>query len=328
MRPNDLDNKLNIITDRESLYKNGYIDENLKYFPYIEIKGQKIMHFSYADISAKNNDIPFLVRKHSRFRDYPFHVHDWIEISYMYSGSCTQIIDSKEYIMKTGQLLLMAPNTIHSVAPLKRDDILIQIALGEKYLTQSFFNRLSSNSIVTNFFINAFNNTNLIDNFFLFHSEDSQRLRIFIEEFLCEWYDPSIASIDIQKNLFSLIITELVNIFNKTDSATSHIYKNRYILPSLQYIEKNYKTATLKDAANHVGLNSNYLSSLLKKYTGKSFNELIQNEKLSACERLLVSSSMSITDIANYIGYQNISFFYKMFKNKYGCLPGEYRDRN
>lgn len=327
MRPIELHDKLHNITNRESLYRNGYIDENLKLFSHVIIDEQEIMKFSYAGISAEKDGIPFLVRKHSRFRDYPFHIHDWIEISYMYSGNCTQIINSKEYKMEEGQFLLMAPGTIHTIKPLSENDIIVQIALGQKYLTQNFFNRLSSNSIVTSFFIDAFSSTNKIDSFFLFQSQTSERLRIFIEEFLCEWYEPSLASIDTQNNLFSLIISELVNIINKTDTPSSHLYKNQYILPALQYIEKNYKTVTLKEAASHFGLNPNYLSNILKKHTGLSFNELVQSEKLSACERLLTSSSMSVIEIANFVGYQNISFFYRIFKNKYGCMPGEYRDR-
>jgi len=66
---------------------------------------------------------------------------------------------------------------------------------------------------------------------------------------------------------------------------------------------------------------------VLKSHTGHSFNELVQLERLAAAERLLLNSDMSITDIAAFVGYQNMSFFYKIFKNKNGCLPKKYRDR-
>ncbi len=326
MEPVQLDQKLRTLTNSELRYQKGYIDERAGRYPWIKINGQSVMQFSYADISKENNGIPFLVRKHSRFRDYPFHIHDWIEISYMYSGSCTQIIEGKRYTMNTGQLLLMAPDTIHTIEKLGEDDILVQISIGQKNLTNNFFNRLSSSSIVTSFFINAFTESHNRDSFFLFHSESSRRLRLFITEFLCEWYDPSLASDDILDNMFSLMIAELVNSLN-TATKSKHIYKNDYIVPVLQYIENNYRTCSLKDAAELFGLNPNYLSNVLKSYTGCTFNELVQTERLTAAERLLLNSDRSVTDIASQVGYQNMSFFYRIFRQKNGCLPGDFRSR-
>ena len=327
MRPEEVEDKLRTITTSEEKYRSGYIDPRAGTFPWIQINGQDVMQFSYAQISEENNGIPFLVRKHSRFRDYPFHIHDWIEISYVYSGEATIIINNEPYHMKEGQLLLMAPNTVHTIEPLGENDILVLISIGQENLTHNFFNRLSSGSIVTSFFINAFSKTNNKDSFFLFHSEDSRRLRLFITEFLCEWYDPSLASVDILNNMFSLIITELVNVLN-TATKSKHLYKNEYIVPVLQYMEAHYRDTSLTECAEEFGLNPNYLSNVLKLHTGYSFNELLQMEKLSASERLLINSNRSITDIANFVGYQNMSFFYKIFKEKNGCLPKEYRQNN
>ena len=76
--------------------------------------GKEVMQFSYAAISEENNGAPFLVKKHSRFRSYPLHVHDWVELSYMYSGSCVQVINDTEYEMKQGQLMLMSPGIVHT----------------------------------------------------------------------------------------------------------------------------------------------------------------------------------------------------------------------
>ncbi len=328
MEPNQLDKMLRQLSRSEQQYQKSPVDpKHYSMYPWITVNGQEVMQFSYSSISEEYNGIPFLVRKHSRFRDYPFHIHDWIEISYMYSGNCTQIINGQSYHMDEGQLLLMAPDTVHTIEPLTENDILVQIALGQKHLTHNFFNRLSSNSIVTSFFINAFSLTNNKDSFFLFHSEKSRRLRLFITEFLCEWYDHSLASEDILNNMFSLIISELVNVLN-TATTDTHIYKNDYIVPVLQYIEKNYRTCSLTEAADEFGLNPNYLSNVLKEHTGLSFNELVQSEKLSTAERLLLTSDMSVADIANFVGYQNMSFFYKIFKRKNNCMPKEFRDSN
>lgn len=324
MTPEELNQHLHTVTDHETDYRNG-IRPDTSAFPWTTMNGKEVMTFSYARMSSDFNGIPFLVRKHSRFRDYPFHIHDWIEISYMYSGNCTQVIEDKSYVMEEGQLLLMRPNTVHTLLPLGENDILVQIAIGQKHLTNNFFNRLSSSSIVSNFFINAFNETNDRDSYFLFPSQDNRRLRVFINEFLCEWYDPSPTSLDMQNNLFFLVISELVNIMNSDMNVSGIRNRNSYVIPLLRYIENNCRTCTLTDAAEEFGLNPNYLSNLLKKQTGHTFNDLVTQEKLSAAQRLLENSDMSVTEIINYVGYQNASFFYRKFKERYGCLPGEYR---
>lgn len=327
MRPETLYNRLITITDSEKRYRSGYVDKKLLTFPHICIDGKDVMQFSYEDVSMENNGFPFLVRKHSRFRDYPEHIHDWIEISYMYSGSCTQFISGKAYEMKTGQLLLTAPDTVHTIEPLSENDILILVAIGKKNLTTNFYNRFSSSGIVSRFFMNAFEKSSDHNSFYLFQSENSQRLRVFMEEFLCEYYDRSFSSLDILNDLFSLIISELVNVIDYTSGNNSNGHSNDNVLSILHFIEANYRNISLQDAADKFYLNPNYLSNLLKKRTGYSFNQLVTQQKLSSAERLLKSTDMSVTDVANFVGYQNISYFYRIFKERYNCLPGEYRNR-
>lgn len=326
MTPNELKHRLFFITNSEEKYRSGVEDEKLEQFTHLNIGGKDVLQFSYANIFIENNAMPYLVRKHSRFRDYPYHIHDWIEISYMYSGSCTQVIRGKRYPMKEGQLLLMKPGIIHTIEALGEKDILVQIALGQKYLTSNFFTRLPSSSIVSSFFVNAFNISGRKNNFYLFHSENSRRLSLFIQEFLCEWHEPSLASLDILNGLFSLILSELVNVMDVSSEQKDSRHNNSYILPLLHYIENNYKDSSLSAAAKDFGLNPTYLSSLLKKHTGFSYNELVCQQKLNVAKRLLDNSEMAVTEIANYIGYQNMSFFYRKFKQIFGSLPGEYRE--
>ncbi|MGN1390119.1 MAG: AraC family transcriptional regulator [Bulleidia sp.] len=324
MTPEELDQKLKALTEHEKLYKEGYHNPKSDSFPSALISGKKVMQFSYSLISAENNGIPFLVKKHSRFRDYPYHIHDWIELSYMYAGKSVQVIGDEEHVLEKGQLLLMSPDVVHTLKPLKTEDILVQIAIGQSNLNNNFFSRLSSASIISDFLINAFARRKNTDQFCLFHSEHSRWLRLFISEFLCEWYEPSLATLDIQNDLFSLIISELINVM-PSESAAAPQYQNEHILPVLHYIESNYRDCSLESAAESFSLHPNYLSSLLKRSTGYTFNELVQKERISAAERLLTNSEMTVTEIASMVGYQNMSYFYRIFRNSTGCKPGQYR---
>lgn len=104
--------------------------------------------------------------------------------------------------------------------------------------------------------------------------------------------------------------------------------QNKSILAILHYIENNFQTCNLKDTANFFNLNANYMSNLLKKNTGYSYRELVLHQRINAAKQLLRNSPLSIVEISNNIGYQNVSFFYDKFAKEVGCLPSEYRQKS
>lgn len=329
MSPSELDEKLFLITEHESQYRSGIPTDFLSNLPIVIKDGKGVLKFpelSDPKMTLEYNTFPLIVKRHSRFQKFPMHFHSWIEFNYVYSGSCTQIINDQKYHLTAGQTLLLDSDTIHTIEPLGQHDILINILLKKDYLNSAFFSRLSSESIVTNFFLNSIMQGTLHNNFLFFQSDKSRRLPIFMKEFLCEWFDPSLVSIDILNNLFTLIISELMNVY-KNNLENNSIIKNNSVIPLLSYIEKNYKTCTLNSTALFFNMNANYLSNLLKKHTGYSFKTLVQQKKIKYSEQLLKNTQLTINEIANLSGYENVSFFYKKFHEQCGCLPGEYRNK-
>jgi YesN/AraC family two-component response regulator len=210
---------------------------------------------------------------------------------------------------------------------LNEKDIMINIGMSKKYLHSNLLNHLSSSSMLSTFFINAMNEKTQSLKYIHFKSENSRRLPIFINEFLCEFYDPSINSTDILANLLGLIVAELINIFEQSMKKDISKKKKMSVVPIIHYIEENFQICTLKSVSKEFGLNPVYLSSLLKKNFGMNYKEIIQNKKLTYASKLLKNTEMPVTDIANEIGYENINFFYKKFKTMYGCTPGEFRNK-
>ena len=86
------------------------------------------------------------------------------------------------------------------------------------------------------------------------------------------------------------------------------------------------KAKTLLMSAQYAThLQASLKSRLLKKHTGKNFKELLKEQKLKSAAALLEESNMSDEDIMTNVGYENSSFFYRIFREKYGCSPKEYR---
>lgn len=67
------------------------------------------------------------------------------------------------------------------------------------------------------------------------------------------------------------------------------------------------------------------MTAQLKKYTGSSFKQIVQETRLSMAARLLRDTDLAVREIAAHVGYENIGFFNTIFQEKYHLLPGEYR---
>ncbi|MBO4377257.1 MAG: helix-turn-helix transcriptional regulator, partial [Lachnospiraceae bacterium] len=102
-------------------------------------------------------------------------------------------------------------------------------------------------------------------------------------------------------------------------------YEHALIYKVLKYIETNYKAGTLSEISGNLNLPEYTVSRLLKKYTGHNFKELLKQQKLQQAVFFLENSNMSIDNIIESLGYNNSSFFYRSFKDKYGVSPNNYR---
>ena len=113
----------------------------------------------------------------------------------------------------------------------------------------------------------------------------------------------------------------------KEETAMVSSRKNESTLMSLLlYIEKHYASTTLDEMGEHFGFNPNYLSSYLKKHTGKSFIKLLHLQRVNAAADYLLYTNAPIEKIAAKVGYENPSYFYKIFKKILGMSPAEYRN--
>ena len=92
-----------------------------------------------------------------------------------------------------------------------------------------------------------------------------------------------------------------------------------------KYISENLtEKISLDDVADKLGLNSAYFSHLFKKETGTSFVEYRMQLRMEKAMKLIDSSNMKITEIANSLGYEDLSHFTKTFKKYTGLSPSKY----
>lgn len=144
---------------------------------------------------------------------------------------------------------------------------------------------------------------------------------------LCEYYDKE-KSNEVIDAYMTIILSKLLKIFKRTQSSNYKIDKSILILDILEYLEEHYMDTSLSKAAKHFNFHPTYFGRYIKKHAGKSFKELIIQKKMTTSCFYLINSERPVYEIAKDVGYENLGFFYKKFREKYGMNPQEYREVN
>jgi two-component system response regulator YesN len=99
------------------------------------------------------------------------------------------------------------------------------------------------------------------------------------------------------------------------------------IYKAVDYIKRNYmERITLEDVARHVYLNPSYLSKIFKNEMKCTFVSYVNKIRISACKNLLADISIPLTDVSSLAGFDDQSYFTKVFKKATGITPGKYRE--
>ena len=97
------------------------------------------------------------------------------------------------------------------------------------------------------------------------------------------------------------------------------------VVDVLRDIEENYKNTMLTEIAKQYNVSVAYVSKITKEKTGLTYKELLQQKRISKAEILLLNTSLSIQEIAWAVGYDNISYFYRIFKQTHKKSPKEFK---
>ena len=104
-------------------------------------------------------------------------------------------------------------------------------------------------------------------------------------------------------------------------------FNSRRIEKAFEYMNKNYdKPVTLKDIARLVNMTEVSFSRFIKKRTGITFIDSLNEIRLGHASRILIDTTKSIAEVSYNCGFNNISNFNRLFKKKKGCTPKEFRE--
>ena len=264
------------------------------------------------------------LRRHTRFADFPAHGHNYVEMTYVCSGEITHVVKHREIKMRAGDVLLLNRHTQHSVRKTGEGDIAINVMLATEYF-HSLASVLTPSTPLSSFVAENMR-SNGEPEYMLFSTEGVPPLENLFENLCYAMVGYDITSVDTLKNTVSLIL----RYFNELPDCMIVAARHRSDAELLQsrieeYLRTDFRTATLGELAEKLGLSVPYLSKRVRELCGMTFSQLLQEERFREAIRLLDTTELPIGDIIIAVGYENTSFFHNQFRARDHCSPFRWR---
>lgn len=313
----ELLNRLSRISEEEQRILNGETEIRKKFYGTSEefvIDRHRLM---------QENEL-ITVRTHTRFVDFPIHSHNYIEMIYLCQGNITHIINGSEVIMNEGDILLLNRTSRHGVKAAGRNDIGINFLILPEFFDTAL-DMLEKDNVIADFLVGFLRKGGGETQYLHFELKDNLQIGNLIENLIYNLVFEENKNNIINKATMGLIFMHLLgNIKNLRQEAPTN-YEDVAIRSALNYINQFYKTATLTELSANMNSSIPTMSRFIKKETGLTFKQLLQNKRFEVAVKLLRETTLSISDIITAVGYENNSYFHRRFRELYGMSPGEFR---
>jgi len=253
--------------------------------------------------------------------DAPPHDHTFFEMMYVYEGEVTHGFGDERITVPAGAAIIIPPGIRHSLAE-SPGAISFNVILPRELLQGGLMEQLRHLPTLSA----CFGETMVFPTGLLLPPDEGGKAAQFFRELLCQTYDPDAFAGRTIELLLPLLFTELERAGGSVAPAHNQHGIDDDIDRVLQYIDANYASATLAEAAARFGYTSGYISKALKRATGQSFSQLRQGRCiLRAAALLLAEPTRSVTSIADEVGIGNITQFYRLFDQQFHMTPKAYR---
>lgn len=263
------------------------------------------------------------IRHHTRFIDFPQHKHDYVEVVYMCKGKTTHIVNGKEIVLNQGELLFLSQNVTHEIKKAESEDVAVNFIVLPDFFTNSIEFISETETPLKHFLVDCLCGQNTGPSYLHFRVSEVKPIQNLVENLLYILLEETHSKRKLSQMTMTLLFMQLLG---HTETLVTDISEDSAILKVLRYIETNYKTASLAELSKSLHYDLSWLSREIKKQTGKTFTELVQDKRLSTAAFLLKNTNRNVADISLAVGYENVSYFHRIFTAAYQKSPKHYRD--
>ncbi len=133
--------------------------------------------------------------------------------------------------------------------------------------------------------------------------------------------------VGIDADIIKASIAALVVAVNKIEELQNRLEgKDERLMEITNYIQENYPSVSLEDLSEKFYLSKPYLSKYIKEKSGMTFGEILKKVRMKKARAMLKGTSMTVENVAESVGYQNVEHFNRLFKKMYQMTPIQYRN--
>lgn len=262
-------------------------------------------------------------------RDYEYsmvtrHFHDTYELYYLVEGQRYYFIDKQTYLVKAGDVVLIKPNQIHKTSlagESYHNRILLQIS-GE--LMDPFLKACGMGSMEAVYAEDA-------EILSIPESErkNVERLLLQMEKELKEKQRQY--QVGVKLKLAELLLT-LTRYQKKAEfrqeSQMAQTWKHQKVHEVADYLLTHPETQeSLEELAKRFFISKSYLSRIFREVTSFTVNEYKNMNRIKKSQQYLAHSEYSITEISDMLGFENLTYYERVFKKYAGTTPLKYRKK-
>ncbi len=253
------------------------------------------------------------------------HRHEFAEIVYIASGSCTHTINDVSYTARRGDMFFMNSQCLHSYSSSHAFKIIV-LCFSPEVLLKRIIDKKNASYFLSLSFLTEIQSESTPIGKFSFVGEE----RIWIENLLkatfAEYNTQEAERLAVLESYMTILI---VNILRKVHS--QNLSKNKEVnevwKALTEFIDENLnQKLSLEDLAQKVFYNPSYFSRAFKQKFGCSPIEYIARERSrKAAELLATNPQITMDKIVEECGFGDKSSLYRSFEKFYGCSPSEYK---
>ena len=235
------------------------------------------------------------------------HTHSHTELFYIVGGAGQFLIEDQLYPVQPGNLVIINPNVPHTEVSLNAQPL--------EYIVLGIDGIELAASEASN------GQYNILDSF------ESVEISSCLRNILREMELKNTGYLDICQAYLEILILRLMRSMELTDTATTQTnVGNRQCAAVKRYIDMHFKEAlTLELLAEEAHMNKFYLSHSFKKEYGVSPINYMISRRIDESKYLLAETDLSLSQIAQLLGFSSLSYFSQVFRRTQSVSPKEFR---
>lgn len=267
------------------------------------------------------------IRTHTRFVHFPVHTHNFVEVVYMCQGSTHHVIDGTDVELQEGELLFISQSAKQEIYPAQESDVAINFIILPEFFDYGLTMMQQENNQLRSFVIDCLTGAKEDTGYLHFKVSDVLPIQNLVENLIWTIVQKETNRRSIQQATMGLLFLQLMNQIDRMETAEKD-KQQKLVIDVLGYIEEHYRDGDLNSLARRLHYDMRWLSKEIRKRTGLNYTDLVQNKRLNQAAYLLTTTNMNVMDVGLAVGYDNTSYFHRIFQRQFGVTPRKYRIDN